>query len=472
MLYKSRVYLQEDNLENENSTQYRVEKDSMGTVHVPIDVMWKAQTQRSLNNFSIGSEKMPIEIVKSIVLLKKAIALVNGENYKIDEQKSKAISSACDLILNDKYIDQFPLLVWQTGSGTQTNMNVNEVISSICDREYQTQVHPNDDVNKCQSTNDVFPSSIHIAAYSLIVVELLPTLSALINEFDSLIDSISDVIKIGRTHLQDATPISVKQEISAWKYSLEKAYQEISASIKGILNLAIGGTAVGTGINSYEGYDQSVVNKLNALTGYHFKSSENKFYSLSSKSEILAVHSSINSLAMELIKIGNDIRWLSSGPRAGIGEYIIPSNEPGSSIMPGKVNPTQVEALTMVCAQVFGNQTSVSFACSQGNFQLNVYMPLIAYNVIQSIKLLSDMMESFRKNLVAGIKINEKVIKNNLEKSLMTVTALNPYIGYDNSAKLAKYAYENDLSLFEANRKLKILSDEELSLYLDYNKMV
>ncbi len=452
--------------------EYRIEKDSMGEVKVPSDKLWKSQTQRSLNNFSIGDEKMPTQIIKAIVLIKKSIALVNGEKGNIEKKKSEAIANSCDLILAGQHLDQFPLYVWQTGSGTQTNMNVNEVISSLAKQQFDVDVHPNDDVNKCQSTNDVFPSAIHVSTYVMVKESLLPALQSLIDEFDSLMQSVPDVIKIGRTHLQDATPVSVRQEISAWQFTLQKAYQEISSSLAGVLNLAIGGTAVGTGINTFAGYSEQVVAKINSLTKYQFKSSKNKFYSLASKSELLAVHSSINSLAMELIKIGNDIRWLASGPRAGIGEYIIPSNEPGSSIMPGKVNPTQVEALTMVCAQVLGNQTSISFACSQGNFQLNAYMPLIAYNMIQSVQLLTDMMDSFRKNLVAGTKINERVIKDNLEKSLMTVTALNPYIGYDNSAKLSKYAYENDLSLFEANEKLNILSDEDLRKYLDYSKMV
>lgn len=451
---------------------FRIEKDSMGEIEVEASKLWKAQTQRSLNNFQIGSEKMPMELIYAIVTLKKSIALVNGENKKLDIDKSKAIEEACDDILMGKYDDQFPLSIWQTGSGTQTNMNVNEVISSIANAKYYLGVHPNDDVNKCQSTNDVFPSSIHIATYILAKGKLIPSLENLIESFKKLSERLPDVIKVGRTHLQDATPIRVNQEVSAWTFALEKSLDQIKANLDAIRPLAIGGSAVGTGINTYDGYASQVIAKLNSITGYEFLESQNKFYSLSSKNELLYFHSALNGLAAELIKIGNDIRWLSSGPRSGIGEYFIPANEPGSSIMPGKVNPTQVEAMTMVCAQVFGNQTSITFAASQGNFQLNVYMPLIAYNMLQSVQLLSDVMDSARSHMVDGMGINEEKIKENLQRSLMTVTALNPYIGYDNSARLAKYAHQHGLSLFEANRDLKILSDEDLRKYLDPNLMV
>lgn len=451
---------------------YRIEKDSMGEIKVNSDKLWKAQTQRSFNNFKIGTEKMPIELIYAIVELKKAIALVNGENDKLDLDKSHAIAKACDLILQGNYDDQFPLSVWQTGSGTQTNMNCNEVISSLAKIKFNQEVHPNDHVNKSQSTNDVFPSAIHLASYKLTVNKLIPNLKALIKEFDNFLNRLDETIKVGRTHLQDATPVKVKQEVGAWKYALERVLNQINSALEEISNLAIGGTAVGTGINTYEGYSDKVVEKLNNITGYHLKTSVNKFYSLASKNEILVFHSSLNALAVELLKIGNDIRWLASGPRAGIGEYIIPSNEPGSSIMPGKVNPTQIEALSMVCAQVYGNQASVSFAASQGNFQLNVYMPQIAYNTLQSINLLSDICKSLSDHLVNGMSIDKDVVSYNLENSLMTVTALNPYIGYDNSAKLAKYAHENKMNLFEANRELKILDDEKLIEYLNFDKMV
>lgn len=451
---------------------FRIERDSMGEVEVSSDKLWKAQTQRSVNNFHIGKEKMPIELIYSIVLLKKAIAMVHFDNEKLDKEKSDAIIHACNDILEGKFDDQFPLSIWQTGSGTQTNMNINEVISSIANMKYNLQIHPNDDVNKSQSTNDVFPSGIHIAAYTMIIEKLLPSLDGLLDSFKKFYSNLDDTIKVGRTHLQDATPLKVKHEVSGWIYSLEKAREQLILNIDQIKNLAIGGSAVGTGINTYDHFGEMVVTKLNLLTSQEFKPSKNKFFELSSKNEILVVHSILNALATELLRIGNDIRWLSSGPRAGIGEYIIPSNEPGSSIMPGKVNPTQVEALSMVCAQVFGNQASVSFAASQGNFQLNVYMPLIAYNVLQSIDLLSDMMISFDKNLVKGIDINRETIKHHLENSLMIVTALNPHIGYDNSAKLAKYAHENGLNLYEANEKLKIISQEELKQFLDPKKMV
>lgn len=451
---------------------YRIERDSMGEVQVDSSKLWKAQTQRSLNNFNIGEETMPLELIYAIVELKKSIALVNKKHKKIEEEKALAISNSCDLILKGEYDDQFPLSVWQTGSGTQTNMNVNEVISSIAKTRFDVEIHPNDHVNKSQSTNDVFPSAIHIASYKKIRNELLPSLKELKKSFDNFIIRLDDTIKVGRTHLQDATPIKVKQEVSAWSFSIEKIIDQIENNLDEISNLAIGGTAVGTGLNTFDGYSDLVVNQLNTETGFKFKSSKNKFYSLASKNEILLVHSSLNALAMELIKIGNDIRWLSSGPRAGIGEYIIPSNEPGSSIMPGKVNPTQIEALTMVCAQVFGNQTSISFAASQGNFQLNVYMPLIAYNTLQSIGLLSDSIKSLKEKLVDGMTINKDKIDYNLEKSLMTVTALSPHIGYDNSAKLAKYAHENKLSLYEANEELKLVDEEKIRDYLDHKKMV
>lgn len=451
---------------------YRIEKDSMGEVKVAKDKLWKAQTQRSVNNFHIGKEKMPLELIHSIVVLKKAIALVHCDNDKMSKEKTKSIVYACDQILESKFDDQFPLSVWQTGSGTQSNMNINEVISSIANMEFDTKVHPNDDVNKSQSTNDVFPSGMHIASYIMIKDKLLPALDRLLDSFKEFYLGLDDIIKVGRTHLQDATPLRVNQEISGWIYTLEKAKEQLELNLGQLRHLAIGGSAVGTGINTYENFASMVVDKLNQLTGKDFEPSANKFYSLSSKNEMLVVHSILNALAMELLRIGNDIRWLSSGPRAGIGEYIIPSNEPGSSIMPGKVNPTQVEALSMVCAQVFGNQTSISFAASQGNFQLNVYMPLIAYNMLQSIELLSDMMDSFDKNLVKGISIDRDVIESNLKNSLMTVTALNPYIGYDNSARLAKFAHENGMNLYEANEQLKILAQEDLIKYLDPKKMV
>ncbi|MDO5026276.1 MAG: class II fumarate hydratase [Tissierellia bacterium] len=451
---------------------YRIERDSMGEVRVEESKLWKAQTQRSLNNFHIGKETLPLELIYAIVELKKSIALVNADREKIDKEKAQAISKACDLILKGSYDDQFPLSVWQTGSGTQTNMNVNEVISSIAEKEFSVKLHPNDHVNKSQSTNDVFPSAIHIASYKKIKTELLPSLNKLKKSFDVFISRLDDTVKVGRTHLQDATPIMVKQEVGAWAFSIEKVIGQIETNLEEILNLAIGGTAVGTGLNTFEGYSEQVVDKLNQISGFQFKASKNKFYSLASKNEILMVHSSLNALAAELIKIGNDIRWLASGPRAGIGEYVIPSNEPGSSIMPGKVNPTQIEALTMVCAQVFGNQESISFAASQGNFQLNVYMPLIAYNVLQSIELLTDITNSFREKLLDGIKIDKEIIRTNLEKSLMTVTALNPYIGYDKSAELAKYAYEHGLSLYQANDVLGLVDKDKIRDYLDPKKMV
>ena len=451
--------------------KYRIETDAMGEIEIPKDRLWGPATQRSLTNFKIGQEKMPKDLIYALVTIKKAIAMTHKDNNKLADQKANAIIASCDQILSGEYDGHFPLSVWQTGSGTQTNMNVNEVIASIANKEGGS-IHPNDDVNKSQSTNDVFPSAIHLAAYEKISRELLPSLKKLIYQLKEFEEKNQTTIKVGRTHLQDATPISVGQEASAWRFGLEKNKENIENALKQLANLAIGGTAVGTGLNSYLGYDTAVVKNLNELTGFNFRPSNNKFYSLSSKSELLLTHASLEALATDLFKMVNDIRWLASGPRAGLGEYVIKSNEPGSSIMPGKVNPTQAEAMTMVCAQVFGNHSSISFAASQGNLQLNVFMPQIAYNLLQSIDLLSDAMASLSEHMIDGMAVNHDRIDENLRRSLMTVTALNPIIGYDQAAKLAKYAHEHKLSLFEANEQLKLIDREELIEYLDPKKMI
>lgn len=456
----------------EQSKNIRIEKDSLGEVAVNNEMYWGAQTQRSLENFKIGNDKMPKEIIDSIVLLKKCCAKINKDLKKLSEEKQFAINRVCDEILQGKYYDNFPLVVFQTGSGTQTNMNVNEVISNISKRKYKTEIHPNDDVNMSQSSNDVFPSAIHIATYIAIHNKLLPAINKLIITFNRLEEENKDIIKIGRTHLQDATPISLGQEISGWKSSLEKNYLMIVESSKYLLDLAIGGTAVGTGINAPKEFSVLVCKELNDLTDINFKPSINKFHSLTSKSEIVLVQGALNALASDLFKIANDIRWLSSGPRCGIGELIIPANEPGSSIMPGKINPTQVEALTMVCLEVFGASTTINFASSSGNFELNVFMPLIAYNVIRAINLLSDAIASFNIHCAMGIKANKEKINENLNNSLMLVTALSPLIGYDNSAKVAKYAFDNNITLKQACIELNVIDEETYNNIVNPKNMI
>ena len=452
---------------------YRIEHDSMGEISVEADKLWGAQTQRSLENFEIGTEKMPIEVIRAFAILKKAAALVNTELGTLDTVIADAIVSACDEISEGKWDDQFPLVVWQTGSGTQSNMNVNEVIANRGNQMLGKKlIHPNDHVNKAQSSNDTFPTAMHIAAVTEIETCLFPALFRLEETFRTLSEKYMDIIKIGRTHLQDATPITLGQEISGWLAMLEQTEDMIRDSLEYVRQIALGGTAVGTGLNTHPEFGIRVADKISALSETDFITAPNKFHSLTSKDALVNTHGAIKALAANLLKIANDVRWLASGPRCGIGELSIPENEPGSSIMPGKVNPTQSEAMTMVCCQVMANDTAVGFAASQGNFELNVYMPVLIYNMLQSIRLLSDAMDSFNKNCAAGIVPNVEKIKQNLESSLMLVTALNPHIGYEKSAEIAKTAFREGLTLKQAGVSLGYLTEDEFDQYVDPAKMV
>ncbi|MBQ6625247.1 MAG: class II fumarate hydratase [Clostridia bacterium] len=452
---------------------FRTEHDSMGEIQVPSDKYWAAQTQRSFMNFKIGTEKMPIEIIHAFGVLKKAAAIANCRLGKIDEEKTEIISKVCDEVIEGLLDEHFPLVVWQTGSGTQSNMNVNEVVANRGNEIANKKLfHPNDDINKSQSSNDTYPTAMHIAAVTEIEKNLLPAIERLKQTFLRLEKENEDVIKIGRTHLQDATPIRLSQEISGWRNMLEKSEEMINKSLEGLSELALGGTAVGTGINAPEGFGEEVAKAVSEITGRKYVSAENKFHALTSKDDIVFAHGALKALAANLMKIANDVRFLASGPRCGLGELKIPENEPGSSIMPGKVNPTQCEALTMVAVQVMGNDAAVGIAASQGNFELNVYMPVCAYNFLQSVRLLSDAIVSFDKNCASGITANREKCKNYLDNSLMLVTALNPYIGYENSAKVAKKAYNENISLKEACVSLGFLSSEEFDKVFDVEKMV
>jgi fumarate hydratase class II len=416
---------------------------------------------------------MPLEIIRAFATLKKAAALVNVELGQMDPVIADAIVAACDEILEGKWDDQFPLAVWQTGSGTQSNMNVNEVIANRGNQILgKKAIHPNDHVNKAQSSNDTFPTAMHIAAVAEIEDCLFPALFRLEETFRTLSEKYKDIIKIGRTHLQDATPLTLGQEIGGWLAMLEQAEDMICGSLEYVKEIALGGTAVGTGLNTHPEFGVRVAEKISALTGMEFVTAPNKFHALTSKDALVHTHGALKALAANLMKIANDVRWLASGPRCGIGELMIPENEPGSSIMPGKVNPTQCEALTMVCCQVMANDVAVGFAASQGNFQLNVYMPVLIYNVLQSVRLLADAMESFNDNCAVGILPNVEKIKNNLESSLMLVTALNPHIGYEKAAEIAKTAYRQGLTLKQAAAALGILTEEEFDRYVDPTKMV
>ena len=456
---------------------YRIEHDSMGEVRVPADKLWGAQTQRSYENFKIGENKelMPCEIIEAFAILKLGAARANSElrPEHMTEEKLSAITAAVDKLLNGELADNFPLVVWQTGSGTQTNMNVNEVISNCANRELGVKLlHPNDDVNMSQSSNDTFPTAMHIAGYLAIHKKLLPEIKLLICELMRLESENNDAIKCGRTHLQDATPISFAQEISGWRASLERCVEMIREASKNLLVLALGGTAVGTGLNSPAGFDTLVAQKIAEITNFPFVTDSNKFHSLTSKCELVHVHGAIKSLACDLMKIANDVRWLASGPRCGLGEITIPENEPGSSIMPGKVNPTQCEAVTMVAVQVMGNDTTIGIAASQGNFELNVFMPVIIHNFIRSINLLSDAARSFRLNCICGITANREKMRQNLNNSLMLVTALNPYIGYDKAARTAKLAYSESITLKEACIRLGYLSADEFDAIFHPEDMI
>ncbi len=452
---------------------YRIEHDSIGEIKVPKDKYWAAQTERSHENFQIGTEKMPEEIIRAFAILKYGAAQTNKNLKLIDEKKSEAIKKVCDEILEGKLDQHFPLVVWQTGSGTQSNMNVNEVVANRGNEILKEKVlHPNDDVNKSQSSNDTFPTALHISALISIEEKLIPAIDQLEKTFDRLSKEYMEIIKTGRTHLQDAVPLSLGQEISGWHRMLELSKEMIKDSIERLREIALGGTAVGTGLNAHKDFAKMVAEEISKKSGHKFISAKNKFHALTSKDQLVFVHGAIKALACDMLKMANDVRLLASGPRCGIGEITIPANEPGSSIMPGKVNPTQAEALTMVCVQVMANDTAISLAASQGNYELNVYMPLIAYNFLQSVRLLSDALISFNKNCAVGIKPNMEKINENVNKSLMLVTALNPYIGYENAAKIAKKAHQEGTTLKEACLSLKLLTEEEFDKIVDPKKMV
>ena len=457
---------------------FRKEKDSMGILEVPDDRYYGAQTQRSLNNFKIGEERFQRELIRAYGILKKAAASVNEKAGKLDSKLAGVIREAADEVIDGNLDDHFPLVVWQTGSGTQSNMNFNEVIANRAIEKLggelgsKDPVHPNDHVNMGQSTNDTFPTAINIAAVESTINQLLPGLKKLLKSLVKKEKEFDAIIKLGRTHLQDATPLSLGQEFSGYASALRHGVSRIEKSLDHCYELAMGGTAVGTGINSFEGFGKQVANEISNLTGLPFKTAENKFEALGGQDSIVELSSALKTVSGSLFKIANDIRWLASGPRSGIGEILIPANEPGSSIMPGKVNPTQCEAMTMVCTQVMGNDVTISVAGASGNFELNVYRPVIAYNIIQSIRLLTDACDSFRVHCVDGIEANEERIRLNLYNSLMLVTALNPHIGYDKAAGVAKKAYKDNLSLREAIIDLGYMSGEEFDQLVQPEKMI
>ena len=457
--------------------EYRIEHDSMGEVKVPANVLWAAQTQRSHENFEIGVgiETMPAEIVHAFGILKKAAALTNNKlrPEKMTEEKLEGLVKACDEVINGKLNEHFPLVVWQTGSGTQSNMNTNEVIANRGNEILGKKLlHPNDDVNMSQSSNDTFPTAMHIAAVLALEETLIPAVEELIATFVRLEKENEGIVKSGRTHLQDATPITFSQEISGWRSSLERDVELIKLSLNPLYELALGGTAVGTGLNAPKGFSEDVAAQVAAITGKPFRTAANKFHALTSKDEVVFAHGAIKALAADMMKIANDVRWLASGPRDGLGEIFIPENEPGSSIMPGKVNPTQCEAVTMVAVQVMGNDVAVGMAASQGNFELNVFMPVCAYNFLQSARLMAEAIRSFNKNCAVGIVANKEKMHHNLHNSLMLVTALNPYIGYENAAKTAKKAFKDNISLKEACVELGFLTAERFDEVFHPEQMV
>ena len=459
--------------------EYRIEKDTMGEVKVPAEKYWGAQTQRSKENFLIGGERMPEEIIEAFAYLKKAAAHTNHELGVLAIEKRDLIGQVCDEIIEGDLNDQFPLVVWQTGSGTQSNMNVNEVVSN---RAHvlkggklgvgENFIHPNDDVNKSQSSNDTFPTAMHIAAFKLVVENTIPGIELLRETFDKKVTEFNDVVKIGRTHWMDATPLTLGQEFSGYVSQLDHGLSALNNSLAHLSELALGGTAVGTGINTPKGYSEIVATKIAEFTGYPFVSADNKYEALAAHDAIVESSGALKMIAVSLMKIANDIRVLASGPRSGIGEISIPANEPGSSIMPGKVNPTQVEALTMACAQVIGNDTAITIGGMQGHFELNVFKPVMIYNFLQSAKLIGDSCVSFNNNLAIGIEANDIVIKTNLENSLMLVTALNTHIGYEKAAKIAKKAHTENSTLREAALELGYLTDEEFDKWVDPSKMI
>jgi fumarate hydratase class II len=458
--------------------EYRIEKDTMGEIKVPNSTYWGAQTQRSLENFQIGEEKMPYEITRAFSYLKKAVALVNCDLGMLQKDKADAIAKAADEMLEGKLDEHYPLVVWQTGSGTQSNMNNNEVLASrateILGGDYRTQklVHPNDDVNKSQSSNDTYPTALHVAAVIAVETRLFPAIEKLRATLEAKSKEFDSIVKIGRTHLQDATPLTLGQEISGWVEMLRKCQKMIEGSLYSVRELALGGTAVGTGLNAHPELGERVAAKLSELTGHKFVTAPNKFHALTSHDALVFTHGGLKALAADMMKIANDVRWLSSGPRCGIGEITIPENEPGSSIMPGKVNPTQSEAVTMVACQVMGNDACIGFAASQGNFELNVFKPVIAYNFLQSVRLLADSIVSFNDNCAVGIEPVRDQIESYLNNSLMLVTALNPHIGYENAAKIAKTAHKNGTTLKEEAIKLGLLTAEQFDEWVIPSNMI
>ncbi len=462
-----------------DSLDYRIEHDSMGEVRVPADALWGAQTQRSHENFPIGGQTMPAEVIRAFAILKKAAARANCRLGRMDEASASMLAAAADEVIAGKLDGNFPLVVWQTGSGTQSNMNMNEVLANRGNQiaaekgvELPRPLHPNDSANMSQSSNDTFPTAMHIAAAVALIERVLPAIQRLEATFERLEEENAGVVKSGRTHLQDAVPIAFSQEIRGWRGLLEGAEEEIKASLPGLYRLALGGTAVGTGLNAPEGFDVAVAEEIAALTGLPFVTDPNKFRALSGKDAVVFSHGALKALAANMMKIANDVRWLASGPRLGLGEITIPANEPGSSIMPGKVNPTQCEAVTMVAVQVMGNDAAIGFAASQGNFELNVFMPVIAYNFLQSADLLADAILSFDERCASGIVANRDKMDANLHNSLMLVTALNPYIGYENAAKVAKKAYAEGTSLRDACVELGFLSAERFDEVFHPEQMV
>ena len=459
--------------------KFRTEHDTMGPVEVPADKYWGAQTQRSIENFKIGNQKMPDEIIRAFAVLKKAAALVNAGLEVLPKEKAELIAKVCDEILAGKLENEFPLVIWQTGSGTQSNMNVNEVIANRAHvlggnklGEGKTFLHPNDDVNKSQSSNDTFPTAMHIAAYKMIVEVTIPGLELVRNTLDKKTKEFKGIVKIGRTHWMDATPLTLGQEFSGYVSQIDHGIQALKNTLPHLSELALGGTAVGTGINAPKGYDRLVAKKIAELTGLPFVTAPNKFESLAAHDAVVEVSGALKRLAVSFMKILNDLRVLASGPRSGIGEIIIPANEPGSSIMPGKVNPTQIEAFTMVCAQVIGNDTAITVGGMQGHFELNVFKPMMIANLLQSARLIGDACVSFNDNCAIGIEANNTAIQKNLENSLMLVTALNPKIGYENAAKIAKKAYDENKTLRQAAIELGLVTDEQFTEWVDPKKMI
>lgn len=457
--------------------EYRIEHDSLGEVKVPADKYWAAQTERSHENFQIGVgiETMPREITHAFGILKKAAAKANNslKPEKMTNEKLDAISKACDEVISGSLNDHFPLVVWQTGSGTQSNMNANEVIANRANEIAGSKIcHPNDDINMSQSSNDTFPTAMHISAVIALEDKLIPAAQILIETFKKLEAENEGIVKSGRTHLQDAVPISFSQEISGWRASLERDIELIKIALEPLRELALGGTAVGTGLNAPKGFDTKVAEEISALSGKKFVTAANKFHALTSKDEIVFAHGAVKAMAADMMKIANDVRWLASGPRVGLGEITIPANEPGSSIMPGKVNPTQCEAVTMVAVQVMGNDAAIGMAASQGNFELNVFMPVIAYNFLQSTRLLAEAIISFTDRCAVGIKADKQKMHDNLHNSLMLVTALNPYIGYENAAKTSHLAFEENISLKEACVKLGFMTAEEFDKVFHPEQMI